>query len=117
MSTRVPLGTQSAASQEKVKGDGPAEPDPRRKPLVRPARAFIGRRIMAKATVGTKSRQAAQIRSDEVLASVEGLSMDSVTKNITDTQVEVQEQLAGLSAKLTEQLRVLRTIEEAITLK
>jgi colicin import membrane protein len=72
---------------------------------------------MAKATVGTKSRQAAQIRSDEVLASVEGLSMDSVTKNITDTQVEVQEQLAGLSAKLTEQLRVLRTIEEAITLK
>jgi len=72
---------------------------------------------MAKSTVGTKSKQAAQFRSDEVLSSVEGLSIDSVTKNITDTQVEVQEQLAGLSAKLTEQLRVLRTIEESIKLR
>jgi hypothetical protein len=72
---------------------------------------------MAKATVGTKSSKAAQIRSDEVLSAVEGLSMDSVTSSITATQVEVQEQLAGLSAKLTEQLRVLRNIEESINLK
>jgi len=72
---------------------------------------------MAKATVGSKSKQAAQIRSDEILSAVDGLTTDSVTTNITATQVEIQEQLAGLSAKLTEQLRVLRNIEGAIALR
>jgi colicin import membrane protein len=72
---------------------------------------------MAKASVGAKNKQAAAIRDAEVLDSVNGLSMDSVTSSLAATQVEVQQSLATLSGKLTEQLQVLRNIEEAINLK
>src|SRR5262249_48806205 len=37
--------------------------------------------------------------------------------NIASTQAEVQKSLAGLSAKLVEQVQVLRNVEEAIALK
>jgi len=72
---------------------------------------------MATKTQGTKNRQAATIKEAEVLNAVTGLSLDSVSNTLTNTQVEVQKSLAGLSAKLTEQLQVLRNIEEAIDLK
>ena len=43
---------------------------------------------MAKVT-GVKNRRAAAIQETEVLNSVKGLSLDSVSKSIADTQVEV----------------------------
>lgn len=72
---------------------------------------------MATKSQGSKTRQAVAIREQETLDTVKDLSLDSVTKNITDTQVEMQETLAGLSAKLIAQLQVLRDVEEAIKLK
>jgi colicin import membrane protein len=72
---------------------------------------------MAKASVGAKNKAAAAIRDAEVLDSVNGLSMDSVTSSVAATQVEVQQSLATLSGKLTEQLQVLQNIEAAINLK
>jgi hypothetical protein len=72
---------------------------------------------MAVKTQGAKNKQAAAIKEAEVLESVKDLNLDSVSSNITSTQVEVQKSLASLSAKLTEQLQVLRSIEEAIELK
>jgi hypothetical protein len=66
---------------------------------------------------GLKNRQAVAIRETEVLQSVAGLNLDSVSSNIASTQVEVQQSLAGLSAKLVEQLQVLRDVEDAIKLK
>jgi colicin import membrane protein len=71
---------------------------------------------MAKVT-GVKNRRAAAIQQDEVLSSVKGLSLDSVSKSITDTQVEVQKVLADLSAKVMERLQQLEQIQEAIALK
>jgi colicin import membrane protein len=71
---------------------------------------------MAKA-VGTKTKQATAIKEAEVLNSVSHLNLDSVSKKITGTQVEVQKSLASLSAQLTEQLQVLQNIEASITLK
>src|SRR5579872_6641740 len=66
---------------------------------------------------GVKNRQAAAKRETEVLGSVAGLNLDSAANNIAATQVEVQKTLAGLSAKLVEQLQVLGNVEEAILLK
>lgn len=68
---------------------------------------------MAKVT-GVKNRRAAAIQEKEVLTSVQGLSLDSVSKSITDTQVEVQKVLADLSAKVMERLQQLEQIQEAI---
>jgi hypothetical protein len=48
---------------------------------------------------------------------VAGLNLDTVSGKIAATQVEVQKSLAGLSAKLVEELETLRTVEEAIALK
>src|SRR6516164_3089060 len=66
---------------------------------------------------GVKNRQATAIRETEVLQSVSGLNMDGVSGTIASTQVEVQKSLAALSAKLVEQLQVLRNAEDAIALK
>jgi hypothetical protein len=66
---------------------------------------------------GVKNRQATAIRETEVLQSVSGLNMDGVSGTIASTQVEVQKSLAALSAKLVEQLQVLRNVEDAIALK
>lgn len=71
---------------------------------------------MAKA-ISAKGTKAAAIRETEVLESVSGLSIASVSNNITQTQVDVQQTLATLSGKLTEQLQVLEKVEEAIVLK
>ncbi len=72
---------------------------------------------MAPKVAGTKNRQAASIKADEVLDSVKDLTLESVTNNITGAQVEVQRTLAALSAQLAEQLDVLRHVEEAIKLR
>jgi len=72
---------------------------------------------MAKASVGSKNKQAAAIKEQDVLESVADLGMESLSSDIAKTQVEVQETLAGLSAKLTARLQVLRNIEGAIGLK
>jgi hypothetical protein len=66
---------------------------------------------------GTKNRRAVAIQEAEVLSSVKGLNLDTVTRGITDTQVEIQKTLADLSGKLTEQLQQLENIEGAIQLK
>jgi hypothetical protein len=67
--------------------------------------------------MGVKNKQAANIRETEVLQSVAGLNLDSVSVTLASTQVEVQKSLSGLSAKLVEQLQVLRDVEGAIALK
>jgi hypothetical protein len=69
------------------------------------------------ATAGSKTKQVTALREAEVLDNTSTLSLDSVTKNITSTQVEVQQSLATLSSKLTEQLQVLQNIEKSIELK
>jgi colicin import membrane protein len=71
---------------------------------------------MAKVT-GVKNRRAAAIQETEVLNSVKGLSLDSVSKSIADTQVEVQKVLADLSAKVMERLQQLEQLQEAIGLR
>jgi hypothetical protein len=75
-----------------------------------------GRRNMAK-TTGTRGSKAAAIRESEVLEAVSGLSIESVNSDITRTQVEVQKTLADLSGKVTAQLQVLETVEQAIQSK
>lgn len=72
---------------------------------------------MAAKVQGAKNRRAAAIQETEVLSSVKGLSLDAVSKSITDTQVEVQKVLADLSAKVMDRLQELQNIEEAISLK
>lgn len=72
---------------------------------------------MARSTGTTRKVQAAQIKSDEVLAVVSNMTLDKVTNDITQTQVEVQQTLADLSGRITEQLQVLQTIEAGIALK
>jgi hypothetical protein len=71
----------------------------------------------ARPAAGVKNKQAAAIRDTEVLQSVAGLSLDAVSGTIASTQVEMQKSLTALSAKLVEQLQVLRNVEEAIALK
>jgi len=72
---------------------------------------------MAVKSQGVKNRRAVQIQETEVLNSVKGLNMDSVSKSITETQVEVQKVLADLSGRVMERLQELQTVEEAIKLK
>jgi len=72
---------------------------------------------MATKTQGAKNKQATAIKEAEVLSSVAGLNLDSVSNTLAATQVELQKSLASLSGKLTEQLQVLSNVEEAIGLK
>jgi hypothetical protein len=72
---------------------------------------------MATKVQGTKNRQAVAIKEQEILDSVKDLGFDTVSNAIAAAQAEVQEQLAGVSAKLAEQMQVLRKVEEAIRLK
>jgi len=72
---------------------------------------------MAAKVQGVKNRRAAAIQETEVLDAVKDLNLDSVSKSITDTQVEIQKVLADLSAKVMERLQELQNIEEAIRLK
>jgi hypothetical protein len=76
-----------------------------------------GRNGSPKVVSGVKNKQAEAIKATEVLQSVAGLNLDVVSGKIAATQVEVQKSLAGLSAKLVEELETLRNVEEAITLK
>jgi hypothetical protein len=66
---------------------------------------------------GVKNQKAEAIKATEVLQSVAGLNLDTVSGKIAATQVEVQKSLAGLSARLVEELETLRNVEEAIGLK
>jgi colicin import membrane protein len=66
---------------------------------------------------GTKNRRAMQIQEAEVLASVKDLNLDSVSKSIAETQVEIQKVLADLSAKVLERLQDLENVENSIRLK
>jgi hypothetical protein len=72
---------------------------------------------MATKMAGAKNRQAAAMKDQEVLKSVEGLNLESVTSKVTSAQVEVQRTLATVSAQLAEQLQELTNIVEAIKLK
>jgi hypothetical protein len=71
----------------------------------------------ASRAAGVKNQKAAAIRDTEILQSVTGLNLDSVSSSLASTQVEVQQSLADLSGKLVEQLQVLRNVEQAIQLK
>jgi uncharacterized coiled-coil protein SlyX len=72
---------------------------------------------MATKVQGAKSRQVAAVKEQEILDAVKDLTFDTVSDALANAQVEVQEQLAQVSAKLAEQLQVLRKIEGAIRLK
>jgi len=72
---------------------------------------------MATKVQGTKNRQVAAIRDEQVLESVKGLNLDKVTKDITSAQVEVQKTLASVSAQLIAQMEVLESVEGSIGLK
>jgi len=72
---------------------------------------------MAAKVQGVKNRRAAAIQETAVLDSVKDLNLDSVSKSITDTQVEIQKVLADLSAKVMDRLQELQNIEGAISLK
>src|SRR4051794_4868721 len=72
---------------------------------------------MAAKVQGTKNRRAMQIQEAEVLASVKDLNLDSVSKSIAETQVEIQKVLADLSAKVLERLQDLENVESSIRLK
>src|SRR5688500_12807842 len=72
---------------------------------------------MAAKVQGVKNRRAVQIQETEVLNSVKGLNLDSVSKSITETQVEVQKVLADLSGRVMERLQELQNVEDSIRLR
>jgi len=67
--------------------------------------------------IGSKNKAVEAFRTNEILTSVSGLTLDNVSNKLAAVQVEVQHTLAGLSTKLTEQLAVLGNVENAILLK
>jgi len=72
---------------------------------------------MAAKVQGTKNRRAVQIQEAEVLASVKDLNLDSVSKSIAETQVEIQKVLSDLSGKVLDRLQELENVENAIRAK
>lgn len=72
---------------------------------------------MASKVQGSKNRRAAQIQETEVLNSVKDLNLESVSKSITETQVEIQKVLADLSGRVMERLQDLQNVEESIRLQ
>lgn len=58
-----------------------------------------------------------EYKSAEVLTAVKDLTLDGVSNKLASTQVEITKQLAGLSAKLSEQLGILENVEADISLK
>ncbi len=65
---------------------------------------------MASKVQGAKNRRVAAIQQTEVVNSVKGLSFDSVSKSITEAQVEVQKVLSGLSGQMMERLQELESL-------
>lgn len=72
---------------------------------------------MAAKVQGAKNRQAAKIQQEQVVTAVKGLNFDSVSKSITETQVEVQRVLADLSGRVMERLQELENLEEVIKVR
>lgn len=72
---------------------------------------------MAAKTQSARARAARQAEEVKVQDSVKDLSLESVSKSIAETQVEVQKVLATLSASVMARLDDLRNVEEAIKLK
>lgn len=66
---------------------------------------------------GSKNIQITETKQTEILDAVKDLSLDKVSSKIAATQVEVQNQLASLSSKMTEQLAILGKVDQAIQLK
>lgn len=71
---------------------------------------------MAKA-VGNRNKQVAAKQEAEILTAVNELTFESLGQNLTGTQIELQQVLASLSAKMTEKLQILKDIEAAIKIK
>jgi len=72
---------------------------------------------MATKTQGAKTRKAAQIQETEALEAVKDLNLDSVSRSIAETQVEVQKVLANLSATVMNRLQELEHVEESVRVK
>jgi len=72
---------------------------------------------MATKMQGTKNRAAAAQRDQDTLEAVQDLTLDSVSKEVSETQVEVQKALAELNGKLVAQFQVLQNIEASIQLR
>ena len=72
---------------------------------------------MASKVQGAKNRRVAAIQQTEVVNAVKGLSIDSVSRSITETQVEVQRVLADLSGRVMERLQELENLEETIRVR
>ncbi len=69
------------------------------------------------AKTASKNKKVVEFQNTEVLESVADLDLDGVSSKIATTQVEVQNSLAELSARLIEQLQVLDNVKKTITLK
>lgn len=67
--------------------------------------------------IGSKNKKVEEFKATEVLNSVSGVTLENVSNKLTAVQVEVQQTLADLSTKLTQQLAVLDNVGHAIVLK
>jgi len=69
------------------------------------------------AVKGAKNKRVVEQQEKEVLAKVQDMTFDSVTKELAGVQVELQKTLAELSGTLAEQFQLLEDVQKTIALK
>jgi len=72
---------------------------------------------MGRPPKGKKNEEVENVKKEEVLEKVSKLNLDGLSNLFSKLQVELQEKIAEYSGKAISSLSVLKTIEEAISMK
>src|SRR5262245_4549464 len=71
----------------------------------------------AREAADAKLAEVARLHEAEVRQSVDGVSVDSVVQRVSGLGLEVSRALAGVAEKLTEEVKLLATVREAVALE
>jgi hypothetical protein len=71
----------------------------------------------AREAADAKKERAARLRAAEVRQAAEGIAVEAVVQKISGLGLEVGKALADVSEQLTQEVKVLATVREAVVLK
>ena len=71
----------------------------------------------AREAADAKAEGAARLRAAEVRQAAEGIAVEAVVQKISGLGLEVGKALADVSEQLTQEVKVLATVREAVVLK
>jgi len=71
----------------------------------------------SRGNIDVKTEEAARIRENEVRQGVEGVTVENVVERISGLGLEISKSLAGISAKLVEEVNLLASVRDTVALE